>query len=70
MFPDDEGGFEIDDQYFIGDTGLLVKPAVKKDVTSVEMYLAEDQVSGHFLFDLTLCRDESFLKRRHLFEKF
>lgn len=45
MFPDDEGGFEIDDQYYIGDTGLLVKPAVEKDITSVEIYLAEDQVS-------------------------
>lgn len=59
MFPDDEGGFEIDDQYFIGDTGLLVKPAVQKDVTSVEIYLAEDQVSRRSLFDLIFCRDES-----------
>lgn len=45
VFPYDANGFAIDDQYYIGDTGLLVKPAVKEEATSVDIYLAEDQVS-------------------------
>ncbi|EPQ26732.1 uncharacterized protein PFL1_05711 [Pseudozyma flocculosa PF-1] len=43
MFPHDVEGFGIDDQYYIGDTGLLVKPAVKQGVESVDVYLAEDK---------------------------
>ncbi|PWN38233.1 uncharacterized protein FA14DRAFT_24232 [Meira miltonrushii] len=48
MFPNDVNGFSIDDQYYIGDSGLLVKPAVKADAESVEVYLAEDQPYYHF----------------------
>ncbi|MCO5548214.1 hypothetical protein L7F22_001671 [Adiantum nelumboides] len=48
MFPNDVNGFTIDDQYYIADSGLLVKPAVKADVESVEVYLAEDQPYYHF----------------------
>lgn len=43
MFPNDPAGFSIDTQYYIGDSGLLVRPAVQKDVTSVDVYLAEDK---------------------------
>ncbi|KAN0062719.1 glucosidase II [Thecaphora frezii] len=43
MFPNDVKGFDIDDQYYIGEIGLLVKPAVKQDVDSVDVYLAEDK---------------------------
>ncbi|PWN54028.1 alpha-glucosidase II precursor [Violaceomyces palustris] len=43
MFPDDVKGFDVDDQYYVGDTGLLVKPAVQKDIDSVDVYLAEDK---------------------------
>lgn len=43
MFPNDEAGLPIDDQYYIGDSGLLVKPAVKEGATSVDMYLADDR---------------------------
>ncbi len=30
MFPTDEAGFAIDDQYYIGSSGLLVKPVTEK----------------------------------------
>jgi alpha 1,3-glucosidase len=43
MFPNDASGYAIDDQYYIGDSGLLVHPAVKDEITSVEVYLAEEQ---------------------------
>ncbi|KAG1774092.1 glycoside hydrolase family 31 protein [Suillus placidus] len=44
MFPEDEAGFGIDDQYYIGSSGLLVKPVTQKGVMEVSMYIAEDQV--------------------------
>ncbi|KII95544.1 glycoside hydrolase family 31 protein [Plicaturopsis crispa FD-325 SS-3] len=44
VFPKDEGGFSIDDQYYIGGSGLLVKPVTEKDVREASVYLAEDQV--------------------------
>ena len=44
-FPKDKGGFEIDDQYFIGSSGLLVKPVTAKDVEETTVYIPEDQVS-------------------------
>jgi alpha 1,3-glucosidase len=43
MFPNDPAGFDIDSQYYIGDSGLLVRPAVDKDIDSVQIYLAEDR---------------------------
>ena len=43
MFPHDVAGFEIDDQYYVGNTGLLVKPAVEEGAESVDVYLAEDK---------------------------
>ena len=44
MFPKDKNGFEIDEQYYIGSSGLLVKPITAKGVTETKVYLAEDQV--------------------------
>ena len=43
-FPKDEGGFSLDDQYFLGSSGLLVKPVTEKGVTETTVYLPEDQV--------------------------
>jgi mannosyl-oligosaccharide alpha-1,3-glucosidase len=45
QFPEDEQGFAMEDQVYFGDTGLLVHPVVKKDATSVDIYLAEAEVS-------------------------
>lgn len=44
MFPKDQGGFDVDDQYFIGSSGLLVRPVTEKDATEAVVYLPEDQV--------------------------
>ena len=47
VFPHDKSGFAIDDQYYIGGSGLLVKPITQKDVIEASVYIAEDEV--HFL---------------------
>ncbi|KAL4400419.1 glucosidase II [Malassezia pachydermatis] len=47
-FPRDPAGFAIDDQYFLGASGLLVKPPVAKDTDHVSMYLADKEVYYHF----------------------
>lgn len=44
VFPEDEAGFAIDDQFFVGGSGLLVKPVTEKGVTEAQVYLSEDQV--------------------------
>ncbi|KAJ6155437.1 hypothetical protein N7470_006003 [Penicillium chermesinum] len=52
-FPDDEQGFTIDDQLYLGDTGLLAKPVVTKDTFSTEIYLADDEKYYDY-FDFTI----------------
>ncbi len=44
MFPTDEPGFAIDDQYYIGSSGLLVKPVTEKNAIKTIVYLGEKQV--------------------------
>ncbi|KAJ8697175.1 glucosidase II [Pleurotus ostreatus] len=44
MFPEDKNGFDLDGQYYIGSSGLLVKPVTEKGATEASVYLAEDQV--------------------------
>ena len=44
VFPDDPKGFAIDDQTYIGSSGLLVKPVVAEGVTEVEIYIADEEV--------------------------
>ena len=46
MFPKDKTGFNMDEQYYIGTSGLLVKPITAKGVTETKVYFAEDQVPG------------------------
>lgn len=48
LFPLDTHGFAIDDQFYLGDAGLLVKPPVVRGAKSVQMYLAEDQRYYHY----------------------
>lgn len=52
MFPKDKQGFTIDDQYFIGGSGLLVRPVTEKGVEEVRMYLPENQVSRFTIYRL------------------
>ena len=44
MFNQDESGFAIDDQFYVGSSGLLVKPVTAEGVTETTVYIAEDQV--------------------------
>ncbi|KAF8476972.1 glycosyl hydrolases family 31-domain-containing protein [Kalaharituber pfeilii] len=44
MFPENEAGFAIDDQFFMGDTGLLVKPVVQEGAESTSIFLPDGQV--------------------------
>ena len=43
VYPADEKGFTIDDQLYIGSTGLLAKPVTAENADSVSVYLADDQ---------------------------
>ncbi|SMQ53257.1 unnamed protein product [Zymoseptoria tritici ST99CH_3D7] len=44
VFPGDEKGFAIDDQFFIGSTGLLAKPVTTPETTAQKIYLADKEV--------------------------
>jgi alpha 1,3-glucosidase len=44
VFPGDEAGYSIDNQYYVGDSGLLVKPVTTEGATSTDVYLSDDQV--------------------------
>ena len=39
VHPADEAGFALEDQFYLADTGLLVKPVVTEGATSVDIYL-------------------------------
>lgn len=43
VHPHDEAGFAIDDQFYIGSTGLLAKPVVTEGSESVDIYIADDE---------------------------
>jgi alpha 1,3-glucosidase len=42
VIPDDEGGFAVDDQMYLANTGLLIKPVVTEGAESVDIYLGDD----------------------------
>ncbi|GJJ08411.1 hypothetical protein Clacol_002627 [Clathrus columnatus] len=53
MFPKDVNGFTIDDQYFLGGSGLLVKPVTQPGINEVQIYLADNQpYYNYYTFDL------------------
>ena len=54
MSPKYEALFEMDEQYYIGSSGLLVMPITAKGVTETKVYLAEDQVRNLSLDTLTI----------------
>ena len=53
VHPADENGFAIDDQLYLGSTGLLVKPVVTEGATSTDVYLADDEKYYDY-FDFTI----------------
>lgn len=42
--PSSEGGFAVDDQFFFGTTGILVKPIVEKGKTTADVYIPDGEV--------------------------
>ncbi|TRM68910.1 glycoside hydrolase family 31 protein [Schizophyllum amplum] len=53
MFPKDVNGFALDDQFFVGDSGLLVKPITTPETTEASVYLpAEDQIYYNYFTHL------------------
>ncbi|KAJ5665250.1 Glucosidase 2 subunit alpha [Penicillium maclennaniae] len=53
LFPDDEQGFAIDDQLYLGKTGLLAKPVVKENTFTTDIYIADDEKYYDY-FDFTV----------------
>ncbi|KAF7880397.1 uncharacterized protein EAF02_007243 [Botrytis sinoallii] len=52
-YPEDESGFAIDDQFFVGSTGLLAKPVVTEGADSVEIYIPDSEIYYDY-FDYTI----------------
>lgn len=44
QFPEDDHGFKIDDQTYLGDTGILIHPATQQAAESVKIYIGESEV--------------------------
>lgn len=44
IHPSDEGGFAIDDQLYIGGTGLLAKPVTTEGAEVVDIYIADEEI--------------------------
>lgn len=42
--PSEEGGFAIDDQLFVGSTGLLAKPVVEQGKETADIWIPDDEV--------------------------
>ncbi|KAI9822527.1 MAG: hypothetical protein M1827_000246 [Pycnora praestabilis] len=53
VHPSDEKGFAVDDQFYIGSTGLLAKPVVAEGSNSVEIYIPDDETYYDY-FDYTI----------------
>ncbi|ORY19326.1 glycosyl hydrolases family 31-domain-containing protein [Clohesyomyces aquaticus] len=53
IHPEDENGFAVDDQLYVGSTGLLAKPVTKESADSVSVYIADDQPYYDY-FDYTV----------------
>lgn len=61
VHPEDENGFAIDDQLYLGSTGLLVKPVTSEGATSVDVYIGDDEKYYDY-FDYTVYQGSG---RRH-----
>ncbi|KAL9124931.1 MAG: hypothetical protein Q9217_005792 [Psora testacea] len=44
VFPNDEAGFDIDDQFYFASTGLLIKPITSEGATSTHIYIADEEI--------------------------
>ncbi|WWD16176.1 hypothetical protein CI109_100601 [Kwoniella shandongensis] len=43
VFPEDNQGFSVDDQYYVGESGLLVKPVTTEGATTTQVYISDAQ---------------------------
>ncbi|CCC10772.1 hypothetical protein SMACR_04391 [Sordaria macrospora] len=51
--PNEEAGFAIDDQFFVGNTGLLAKPVTQKDKETVDIWIPDNEVYyDYFTYDI------------------
>ena len=51
--PGEESAFTVDDQMFLGSTGLLVKPVVEQGKDSADIYIPDDEVYyDYFTYDV------------------
>lgn len=53
MFPEDTAGFAVDDQYFVGTSGLLVRPVVTQGAIEASVHLGDDEPYYDY-FDSTM----------------
>ncbi|KAL8871467.1 MAG: hypothetical protein Q9174_002710, partial [Haloplaca sp. 1 TL-2023] len=53
VHPSDEAGFAIDDQFYVGNTGLLVKPVLKEGIETVDIYLPPTETPYYDYFSFT-----------------
>ncbi|KAK2756384.1 hypothetical protein FQN54_005276 [Arachnomyces sp. PD_36] len=53
VHPSDERGFSLDDQLYIGSSGLLAKPVVTEGAESVDIYISDDEKYYDY-FDYTI----------------
>ncbi|OLN93241.1 Glucosidase 2 subunit alpha 2 [Colletotrichum chlorophyti] len=62
--PEEVTGFAVDDQFFVGSTGLLHKPVVEKDKESVDILIPDDEVYyDYFTYEkLATQRGQHFTK--------
>ncbi|GAA5895979.1 hypothetical protein JCM6882_005578 [Rhodosporidiobolus microsporus] len=49
VFPNDRKGFAIEDQFYLGSSGLLVKPVAVEGQTTQDVYISDDQPYYHYL---------------------
>lgn len=61
VHPGDEKGFAVDDQMYLGSTGLLVKPVTQEGASSVDIYLPDGEKYFDY-FDYTLHKGPGHVK--------
>jgi alpha 1,3-glucosidase len=66
VFPDDAAGFAEDKQFFVSNSGLLVKPVVEEGATTASVYLADDQPYYNYFDRSIYTRASSSSSRSHI----
>lgn len=66
VFPDNAAGFAEDKQFFVGNSGLLVKPVVEQGATTASVYLADDQPYYNYFDRSIYTRASASSSRSHV----